>query len=283
MPLVSLKPILAEAERRNAACLGLVCLGWEDVRAYASAAEEVGAPLVLSAGPGARAHMPISVWGSMFKAIAEEFSVPVVAHLDHGKSLDECKYALDAGFTSLMIDGSLLSLDDNIKLSSSVCELVVGSDISVEAELGMVGYENGNKSQITRPEEVEKFLSSVNCDCLAVSIGNSHLQVKQKAVIDWAGVSAIRQATDLPLVIHGGSGVKQSDRERLAREFGVRKFNVGTELRQAFGEGLRDYIATEVETFDRIKILTGAANFVSNKASHILKDNWNNDSALKLF
>ena len=137
MPLTSLKSVLAAAEARKAACLGLVCLGWEDVTAYAAAAEAAQAPLILSAGPGARAHMPIQIWGKMFAEVAAQVSVPVVAHLDHGRTLDEAKAALDAGFTSLMIDGSLLPLGENIALSAAVCDLAP-DHVSVEAELGEV-------------------------------------------------------------------------------------------------------------------------------------------------
>lgn len=272
MPLVTLKTVLDTAAATNSACLGLVCLGWEDVTAYAAAAEAAQAPLILSAGPGARAHQPLHLWGAMFREVGAKASVPVVAHLDHGKTLDEAKAALDAGFTSLMIDGSLLPLSENIALSQSVCELAGG--VSVEAELGEVGYQDGAASKGTDPREVETFLAAVDCDALAISIGNSHLQTKGKAVVDWKLAAEIAQVATRPLVLHGGSGVEQADRTRLTREFGVRKFNVGTELRQAFGAGLRAFLADKPDTFDRLTILKGAAAAVQNRATHILKQNW---------
>ena len=274
MALTSLKPILAAAETRKAACLGLVCLGWEDVTAFVAAAEAAQAPAILSAGPGARAHQPIHIWGAMFREAAARASVPVVAHLDHGKTLDECKAALDAGFTSLMIDGSLLPLAENIALSQSVCALTRGGDVSVEAELGEVGYEDGTASKGTDLKEVAAFVQAVPCDALAISVGNSHLQTRGKATIDYDLITRIRAATDRPLVLHGGSGIRQADRTRLAAEFGVRKFNVGTELRQAFGAGLRTFLANNPEAFDRLTILKAAASNVETQTTQVLKENW---------
>ena len=275
MPLVSLKPVLAAARQR--ACLGLVCLGWEDVTAYVAAAEAVGVPLVLQAGPGARAHMPIEIWGRMFAHAGAGASVPVVAHLDHGKDLDEAKAALDAGFTSLMIDGSLLPLAQNIDLSAAVCDLVAGSQVSVEAELGQVGYAGGAASQGTDPQEVATFLAQVPCDCLAVSVGNRHLQTEAQAQIDWHRMGQIAEATDRGLVVHGGSGVRQADRARLARDYGVRKFNIGTELRQAFGAGLRAFLRDQPAAFDRLAILKASAEALRQEAADLLKENWTLD------
>jgi len=273
MPLTSLKSVLAAAEARKAACLGLVCLGWEDVTAYAAAAEAARAPLILSAGPGARAHMPVQIWGKMFAEVAAQVAVPVVAHLDHGRTLDEAKAALDAGFTSLMIDGSLLPLEENMALSAAVCDLAP-DHVSVEAELGEVGYQDGAASKGTDPREVETFLAAVPCDCLAISIGNSHLQTRGKAVIDWGLAAEITQVADRALVLHGGSGIAQEDRSRLAQDFGVRKFNVGTELRQAFGTGLRATLAQQPDIFDRLTILKSAASHVRSAAEGVLKENW---------
>ena len=100
--------------------MGFVCQGWEDSRAYVKAGEAAGAPVILSAGPGARANMPVQLWGEMFRELARSASVPVVAHLDHGRTLEECEAAIDAGFSSVMIDGSALPLEENIALTRAV-------------------------------------------------------------------------------------------------------------------------------------------------------------------
>ncbi len=274
MPLVSLKPILQAAQKRGGACLGLVCLGWEDVQAYVAAAEAAQTPVVLSAGPGARAHMPIDLWGAMFREVGAKASVPVAAHLDHGKTVEECEAALSAGFTSLMIDGSLLPLEDNIALSRQVCDLVPGQEVSVEAELGEVGYQDGAASSGTVPGEVTAFLNEVPCDALAVSIGNSHLQTRGKADIDFALARQLADRADRPLVLHGGSGVRVEDRLRLAAEFGVHKFNVGTELRQIFGSSLRQVLKDQPELFDRLTILGQSREAMTVAAAALLKTAW---------
>lgn len=274
MPLVSLKPVLAEAQRRGGACLGLVCLGWEDVQAYVAAAEAAQTPVVLSAGPGARAPMPIHLWGAMFRELGERAGVPVVPHLDHGKTVEECEAALAAGFTSLMIDGSLLPLEENISLSRKVCDLVQGQEVSVEAELGEVGYQDGAASAGTVPEEVTAFLSEVPCDALAVSIGNSHLQTRGKADIDFALARQIADRADRPLVLHGGSGVRMEDRLHLASDYGVHKFNVGTELRQVFGSSLRNTLRNHPDRFDRLSILRPTREAMTEAAANLLKEAW---------
>ena len=274
MPLASLNTVLAQAKAQGGACLGLVCLGWEDVQAYVAAAERAQTPLILQAGPGARAHMPVAVWGAMFQKAAEGASIPVVAHLDHGKTVDECKAGLDAGFTSLMIDGSLLPLADNIALSQQVCRLVEGTPCSVEAELGEVGYEDGAASKGTDPQEVATFLAEVPCDALAISIGNSHLQTRGKAVIDFDLAARISAVSDRPLVLHGGSGILREDRRYLAQKFGVQKFNVGTELRQIFGSSLRETLNNNPEVFDRVKILGPVRDQVSAAAQNLLQHAW---------
>ena len=122
MPLATLKKVLAAADARQALCLGFVCQGWEDSRAYVRAGEAAGAPVILSAGPGARANMPVSLWGELFRELAKSAAVPVVAHLDHGRTLEECVSAIEAGFSSVMIDGSALALDENIALTNAVTQ-----------------------------------------------------------------------------------------------------------------------------------------------------------------
>lgn len=274
MPLCSLKPVLAQARARGGACLGLVCLGWEDVQAFVAAAEAAQVPAILSAGPGARAHMPLSLWGAMFDTLGKAASVPVVAHLDHATRLDECEAALAAGFTSLMIDGSLLPLAENIALCQSVCRLVEGREVSVEAELGQVGYEGGVASQGTPPQEVRTFLREVPCDALAISIGNSHLQTKGQAAIDFELAAQIAAVADRPLVLHGSSGVRLADRQRLAADFGVHKFNVGTEFRQVFGQSLRQTLADQPALFDRLKILAASRDAMAAAVQEALETAW---------
>ena len=259
MPRAPLTAALDWAVTQNTYAMGFVCLGWSDAQAYVTASAALGIPVILQVGPGARTHMPLSAWGPMLCTLADDAEIPVVVHLDHGRTPEECETALAHGFTSVMFDGSALPLRENIAATQAVSKAARARDAGVEAELGFVGYAGGAGSGPTQPEEVVAFAAEVDIDALAVSIGNVHLQTAQMAEIDWARAACLRDVTETPLVIHGGSGVTHGDRRRLAREFGVRKVNVGTELRQAYGAAMRAVLAEDPELFDRLKIDAGVA------------------------
>lgn len=255
MTLATLTQVLGPALREGYAVPGLVCLGWEDMRAYVAAAEAEHAPIILQAGPGCRAHTPLPVLGRMFRQLAEGASVPVVAHLDHGSSLDECRAALDAGFTSVMFDGSRLPLQQNIDLTAAVAELAHSAGAGCEGEIGFVGYAGGATSAGTDPEDAARFARETRVDAMAVSIGNLHLRETPGSGLDLARLCAIEALTDVALVIHGGSGVPADQRASLAATSHIAKFNIGTELRMAFGAALREAVNRDPARFDRIEIL----------------------------
>ena len=254
MTIATLTDVLGPALARGYGVAGVVVQGWEDARAYVDAAVAEGAPIILQAGPGARAHMPLPIFGKMFRILAEGASVPVVAHLDHGAGLAECRAAIDCGFTSVMFDGSALPLADNIAQTADIAALAHASGVSVEAELGFVGYAGGAASRRTDPAEAAVFVSQTGVDALAVAIGNLHLMQGGQAMIDWDLLAEIGATCPLPLVLHGGSGIGLADRVRLVRA-GVCKVNIGTELRLAFGASLRQAL-TDPALFDRNLILS---------------------------
>jgi fructose-bisphosphate aldolase, class II len=256
MTLATLTEVLRPCLTDGTAVAGLVVLGWEDAVAFVRAAEAEGRPVILQAGPGCRAHTPLPVLGAMFRGLAEGASVPVVAHLDHGESLSVCKAAIDCGFTSVMYDGSALALDENIARTVQIADMAHRAGVSVEAELGYVGYHGGATSRGTDPAEVARFARETGVDALAVSVGNSHLMTSPEASVDIAQLNAIEAAAPtLPLVLHGGSGLPMDLRRRLARDTTVCKFNIGTELRMAFGQALRATLAAHPDRFDRVQIL----------------------------
>ncbi|MEM8851451.1 MAG: class II fructose-bisphosphate aldolase [Pseudomonadota bacterium] len=255
MNLVTLSRVLEPALRGGYAVPGLVCLGWEDMRAYALAAEAEQAPIILQAGPSCREHTPIRVLGAMFRTLASSVSVPIVAHLDHGTSLDECLEALDCSFTSLMYDGSRKPLSQNINETAAVAELAHGAGVSCEGEIGFVGYDGGESSTGTDPDEAAIFARQTGVDALAISVGNVHLQQDQGAGLDTDRIAAIQAKTNVPLVIHGGSGVPAAQRADLAANTHICKFNIGTELRMVFGAALRKAVNADPDRFDRVSIL----------------------------
>ena len=255
MTLATLEEVLQPALSGGYAVGGLVTLGWEDMRAYVDAAEAEGLPVILQAGPSCRAHTPLPVLGAMFRNLAERVSVPVVAHLDHGYTFEECEEALESGFTSLMFDGSRKPLQENIEETARIVEMAHDANISCEGEIGFVGYSDGEASHGTDPAEAAKFAKDTGVDAMAISVGNVHLQQNKEGGLDEDRIRAIEAVTTVPLVIHGGSGVPLAQRAYLAETSKICKFNIGTELRMAFGAAIRASISSDPERFDRVQIM----------------------------
>ena len=272
MTVATLTEVLAEATRGNYAVAGLVVLGWEDARAYAEAADETGIPIILQAGPGCRKHTPVPILGKMFRILAEQARVPVVCHVDHAYTLAECVEGIEHGFTSVMIDGSKLPISENIALTARVVDMAHAAGVCVEGEVGVVGYAGGAASAATSPEDAARFERESGADALAISIGNVHLSTEKTSGIDLAALSAIEAVTQLPLVLHGGSGIPVAMRQQLARGTRVKKFNIGTELRMAFGTALRKRLMDCPDAYDRIEILKGTIPAVRAEARRIIEE-----------
>ena len=271
MTLATLSEVLQPALKQGYAVAGLVTLGWEEMRAYVAAAEAEEVSVILQAGPSCRAHTPLPVLGKMFRHLAENASVPVVAHLDHGYTFEECNEALDSGFTSLMFDGSRKPLAQNIDETARIAEMAHAAGISCEGEIGFVGYSGGENSAGTDPEEAAKFARESGVDAMAISVGNVHLQQDKEGGLDEPRIRAIEAVTEVPLVIHGGSGVPVAQRTALARGSKICKFNIGTELRMAFGHALRDSVNKDENRFDRVQILQETHDPVYDATRRVLR------------
>lgn len=272
MSLASLKDVLPLAYKHSYAVAGFVVLGWEDARAYTEAGQAEDSAVILQAGPKCRQNMPLPVIASMFRHLAEDHDVPVVAHLDHGYSEQECYEAMDQGFSSVMFDGSALPIDENILTTARIVERAKVYSVSVEAELGIVGYAGGKISRTTDPGQAGKFVQNTLVDALAISVGNTHLQTSCDAVIDMAQLADIEAQTRIPLVIHGGSGIAPELRRRLATSSQICKFNIGTELRKVFGQSLRQSLSDHPGWFDRIEILQSTEVALKESARKIIRN-----------
>ena len=272
MTVATLSDVLRPAIAGRYGVAGLVVLGWEDAQAYVEAAEELGVPVILQAGPGCRKHMPVPILGKMFRHLAEQARVPVVCHIDHALTVEECVLGIDNGFTSVMIDGSALPIHENIALTKRVVEIAHLAGVSVEGEVGKVGYVSGAASAHTSIEEARLFDLETGVDALAISIGNVHLNTEKTSGINFETLRAIEAVTHSPLVLHGGSGIPLDVRSKLARETRVKKFNIGTELRMAFGTALRDYLNENPEVFDRNAILGATSGALKDEAKRVLKN-----------
>ncbi len=271
MTIATLAEVLQPALKQGYAVGGLVCLGWEDMRAYVTAAEAENTPVILQAGPGCRAHTPLPILGKMFRHLAENASVPVVAHLDHGYTAEDCRIAIDCGFTSVMFDGSRTPLAQNIADTAAIVEMAHAAGVSCEGEIGFVGYAGGENSAGTDPDEAAQFARETGVDAMAISVGNVHLQQDKDGGLDLDRIKAIDAVTDVPLVIHGGSGVPMAQRTLLSRQSSICKFNIGTELRMAFGAALRHAVNVDPSRFDRAEILKETHDPVVDAARTVLR------------
>lgn len=256
MPLVTSKELLEEAFRTGFAVGAFNANNMEMVQAIVEAAEEERAPVIVQISQGAIEYAGAEFMAAIVRVAAERASVPVVCHLDHGLDLDINIRCLKAGFTSLMIDGSALSFEENARLTREVVKLGHAVGIPVEGEIGKVpDAEKGPlspeelKDFLTTPEEAVRFVEATGVDFLAVSVGSAHRMKVQSANLDIERILAIRQAVNIPLVLHGASGVTDES-VRAAVGAGIAKINFATELNKAFTRNLRQKLAADPEVVD---------------------------------
>ncbi|WP_284640642.1 class II fructose-bisphosphate aldolase [Paenibacillus silviterrae] len=254
--LVTLKEIADQAADRSYAVPAFNVYGYEDILPVIRAAEAMKAPVILAANIPALKHMPVPYLAPLMLQAAREASVPVCVHLDHGKGYDACAEAIEHGFSSVMYDGSQLPLEENIRLTKEIVAYAHKHGVSVEAEIGSVGYSDpaiAMKHELSDPEEVERFVRETGIDAVAVSVGTVHRMEAQEAQIDFARLQAIQDRVSIPLVIHGSSGVPDDQLRRLTT-YRVAKINIGTALRMAFGHTLREELNDRPKEFDRISL-----------------------------
>ncbi len=272
MTAINLSTLLKKANKNNYAVAGLVVLGWEDALAFTQAADETGIPIILQAGPSCRAHTPVPILGKMFRYLSEQTKVPICCHIDHGYSLKECKEGMDSGFTSVMYDGSKLSLKENILNTSLISKLAHSYNVSLEGEVGIVGYHKGKFSKGTNLLEAKIFAKESGVDAMAISVGNTHLQTNKIAKIDINKINQIQSVTKIPLVLHGSSGISYKMRKIIANKTNVAKFNIGTELRIVAGNSLRKNVNSNKKIFDRLQIIKPTIKDIKKQTKKIIKN-----------
>lgn len=268
MPLVTTKEMLLRAQAGHYAVGAFNVENMEMVMAVVQAAEESRAPVIMQTTPSTVKYAGLDYYLAMAKAAAERATVPVAMHLDHGDSFELAMQALRTGYTSIMIDGSHDSFEDNIALTRRVTDACAPSGVPVEAELGKVGgkeddLEGGDGNPFTDPQQAKEFVERTCVDSLAVAIGTAHGLYKGVPKLDFDRLSAIRELVSIPLVLHGASGVPdEAVRESIRR--GICKVNFATELRIAFSDGVKKYLAEDPDAFDPKKYFkVGRANVVA--------------------
>lgn len=254
MSLVTTTELLKNAQEGNYAIGAFNVENMEMVMAVIQAAEELNSPVILQTTPSTVKYAGLDYYLANAKVAAERASIPVAMHLDHGSSFELAMQALRTGYTSIMIDGSHESFEDNIALSKAVVDASRPSGIPVEAELGKVGgkeddLDGGEGSAYTDPMEAKIFVERTGVSSLAIAIGTAHGLYKGEPKLDLDRLSEIREVVSVPLVLHGGSGIPdETIIESIKR--GICKVNYATELRIAYSEGVKKVLNENPETID---------------------------------
>ena len=255
MPIVTTKEMFRKAYEGGYAVGAFNVNNMEIVQGITEAAAEVKAPVILQVSRGARAYANHTYLVKLVEAAEQETGLPIALHLDHGDSFELCKSCIDGGFTSVMIDGSSKSFEDNIALTKSVADAGRAMGVPVEAELGKVGGKEDDgpavegESPYTDPAEAKEFVERTGCTSLAIGVGTSHGVYTSDPHIEQSVVKAIRDAVDVPLVLHGTSGVPDEQVAEAVKN-GICKVNYATELRQAYTKGFMAYMAENPACFD---------------------------------
>ncbi len=252
MALVNTKQMLLDAQKNHYAIGAFNVENMEMMQAVITAAELEKLPVILQTTPSTLKYADTAVFAALAEAMAKKATVPVAMHLDHGSSFELCEKAAKDGYTSLMIDGSKLPLEENIELAKRVVELAKSFAYAptVEAELGKLGGKEDDlevkdgEDMCTDPQEAILFVEKSGVDSLAVAIGTAHGFYKGTPKLEFERLAAIRDAVSVPLVLHGSSGVPDEDVKK-AITLGVCKVNFATELRVAYTEAARKVIADE--------------------------------------
>ena len=254
MPLVTSEKMLLDAQKGGYAVGAFNVENMEMVMAVIAAAEELRAPLMLQTTPSTIKYAGLDMYLANVKAAAERASVPVCLHLDHGDSFDLAMRALRTGYTSIMIDGSHNVFEENIAVTKAVADACRPSGIPVEAELGKVGgkeddLDGGEGNGYTDPLEAKEFVERTGVTSLAVAIGTAHGVYKGVPKLDLDRLAEIRKVVDIPLVLHGASGLsEEAVVESIKR--GICKVNFATELRIAYTDGVKEFLAANPDAFD---------------------------------
>ncbi len=301
MPLVTSEKMFKDAYKGGYAIGAFNVNNMETIQGIVEAAKEENAPLILQVSSGARKYANPTYLTKLVQAAVEDSGLPICLHLDHGDSFELCKDCIDKGFTSVMIDGSHLPFEENIKLTRSVVEYAHDHGVVVEAELGrLAGIEDAvnvkaDDAMYTDPNEVEEFVNSTGVDSLAIAIGTSHGAYKFKTepklrfdILEEVG----RRLPEFPIVLHGASSVPQylveqineyggqmpgakgvpEEMLRKAATMAVCKINIDSDLRMAVTATVRKYFQENPSHFDPRQYLGPARAAVKEVVKHKLVD-----------
>lgn len=270
--IVNIKEMLKEANSTNRIIPSFNVWGYEDAKLVMQVASEMHAPAIILSNKSAVENIDIEVLSTMYRIMANKYDAKIALQFDHGESFDTCKKAIDLGFSSVMYDGSELTLHQNISNSIEIVDFAHSKNITVEGEIGAVGYMDiykDHKTTATDVEEAIEYITKTNIDALAISVGTLHRYTGRDVKINYEIIKQIEKKTNKPLVIHGASGISDEDLIKL-RNHNIAKINIGTAVRKALGVNIRKYLDDNLEAFDKLNMM----NYAMPYAYEVIKDKY---------
>lgn len=254
----TLREILLEAYKSRKAVMQFNFRTLEEIEVFIEAGNETSNPIILGCIPKIFNILGGRNIVGVYRSLASTCKVPVVLHLDHATNLEDIWKAMSTGFTSVMIDGSRLPLDENIKITSTVVRVARPAGLSIEGELGIIGrtgtLEETNLEDFTTPEEAQRFVAETEVDALAIAVGSVHGFYKSTPKLAFDRIDIISRITNIPLVLHGGTGIPISDLKK-AIHLGITKVNIGTEFRDLVIRSYRELSQSADDIVDVVKIV----------------------------
>ncbi|MCL2188418.1 MAG: ketose-bisphosphate aldolase [Defluviitaleaceae bacterium] len=250
MALVSSCEMLKKAQGLGTAIGAFNIENMEMAQAVVEAANEAGLPIILQTTSSTLKYATPATFAGIAAALARDSKIDIAMHLDHGNSYELAMQCIKDGYTSVMFDGSTLSLEENIRISAQVVQ--AAGSVPVEAELGSVGGKEDDheaENNYTDPDDALRFVRETGIASLAIAIGTAHGIYSGTPVLDIERLKAIRQRVDIPLVLHGASGVP-ADAVRTCIKEGICKVNFATELRIAYSDGVKEYLRENPKAYD---------------------------------
>lgn len=256
--LVNLNEVLKYAKEHNCAIGSFNTPTLESLNAVLNAATKLNIPVIIMHAECHEHEAPLTMIGPIMIMMAKNAKIPVCVHLDHGEHVEYIKRAIDLGFSSVMFDGSSLNYDKNVSLTKEVVKLAHPKNISVEAEIGILGgRESGDKRNLTPdemytdPDLAKKFVDDTKIDALACSFGTAHGIYKETPKLDFVRIEKIRKLCNIPLVMHGGSGVPYNDYIK-AIKLGIMKINYYSYMARAGVNACKEILKTNVQFFHEV-------------------------------
>ena len=256
MPLVSSLELIRKAREQKKAIPAFNIHNLETIQAVVEGAVELKSPVIIATTPGTLKHAGIANIAAIVKSLAEKNNIPIALHMDHCPSYDTIVSCIQSGYTSVMIDGAHHDYDANVALVKSVVHMAHAVGVQVEGEIGKIGgveddlFVNEADAAFTIPEEAKRFAEDTGIDTIAVAIGTAHGMYKGEPKLDFERIKKINDLVDIPLVLHGASGVPDASVRR-AIELGMAKVNIATELKNPMVAAIRASLSNPSENDPR--------------------------------